>query len=307
MLDMYSQWLVTNNEDIIARTLSAITVLFSDKDKFKKIDNGEEKKDDTPDILENGYSIYDIKHESYVKLMKSISLIEKKSIFWERIILGLQTIASQLSDDIKIVECFIEFARFIMQDDLEYKKNNGASIVNFYELNLSISSDSVLQRKKENVLIQFIESYVRIISKHLVDVKKKEEKSHSLRKPHKKVDSDFNSKSFSLIIELSKITHGSYRENLSYKCIELLFKYSRYTQDMLKERVKESLHSYINEIDVLQNLYPKNKKKEVYIIMENLTENLFLVKDLKDELIDCLSSKDFYVIEKVKECLKKGL
>ncbi|KAM0687525.1 hypothetical protein COBT_001232, partial [Conglomerata obtusa] len=111
----------------------------------------------------------------------------------------------------------------------------------------------------------------------------------------------FQEEVFTLILILSRVKGNSYRENLSFKSLEYLFIYHDFTKKLLVERIRLSLNEFIKEINIFKDLYPRIKKKEIYFIFERLVNNPSLVKEVKNELIECLSTRDFYVIEKVKE------
>lgn len=328
ILKFYSDWLKCDDYNLVHKVLDNIKMFlnnFNDENNNSKLKttsdsnledtkndldkieitqdtrkpNLREKKKKTPQInFNNETKEKNNDNETLIKLMKNLTIMVKKENYFDKILQCLSLIILKFKYNKEIVEHFIEFVKFICVDDVT-EQVYSSKITIYNALNrYNTSKNALEERKKEKMLIDFIETYSYIINYHLFNVKENNEKEE---------DKKFIDNSFSVINALSNIKIGNYRENLSFKCIEILFRFSRFTKDLLIVKIKNDCEKYVQDVKIFGESYPRVKRNEIYMILENLTKNLCLVKDVKNDLIDCLSTRDFYVIEKIKECLKNGL
>ncbi|EJW04231.1 hypothetical protein EDEG_00147 [Edhazardia aedis USNM 41457] len=206
---------------------------------------------------------------------------------------------------------------------IDFHINNTCNKIRSTNYNNSCGENIVLQNQAcENIYHPYQKSY-NIIENLKVDSKllKKDELTKNsdifsfsdkiqvnLERKNEKQSLIFNrefiNQAFNLIEKLSIVKINSYRENLSMFCIKILFNHSKYIPNMLINRIKNTLENYVKQESVYKDLYPRVKRKEVYLIIDSVIRKPTLIKQIKSELIECLSVKDFNVIEKIKNCLK---
>lgn len=232
-------------------------------------------------------------------LLKNLTVLLSYDVFWEEVICVIQLIALRIRSDFELVKYFMEFSKYIFNIDSNLNERY-TDIITLYGAteNKKKSKVSLIERKREKILIGFMDIYMNVVSNHFIIESDKDSKQ---------VNDSFVQSAFSIIYDLSFITSGVYRENLSCLCLKSLFSHSRFTKDLLIKRIRKGLNDYVNEINIFRDVYSRVKKNEVYLILDCIIENPSLVKELKNEIVDALSSKDFTTIDKIKMCLKKGM
>lgn len=310
LLYFSTQWLKSEDKDILARLLSILKEYFIkiDKNIIAHLDN----KIVDPELLNQ--PVLEIKENLGCKskisfenqdceskittmknLMKNLTVLINYDMFWDELLCVIQLIAINIRENLELVKYFMELAKFIFENTKS--KNHEASdlVTMFGALNdNNTQKEPLSERRRERTLIELIEIYMSVVSGHFID-------------ESGNVNDSFVELSFSLINDLSNIQSGFYRENLSGVCLSILFKYSRFTRNLLLKRVRLGLTEYVKQIAIYKDVYSRVKRNELFQILDGLIENPGLVKDLKNEVIDALSTKDFNAIEKIKICLKKGL
>lgn len=306
-----TQWLKTEDKDVLSRLLAILKDYFRCvKDDISFTSPCEEEsmknsKKESVSISGDGLSKSKITFEksgdhvseiSIMKnLMKNLTVLINYDIFWEDLICVIQLIALNIRENFELVKYFIDLARFIFNNKQGEGEKNPNIVTMYGAVEPKKSSfDSLFERKREKVLMELIDIYMSVISCHFIS-----DSEH--------VNESFVDLSFSLVHDLSFIQSGCFRENLSGKCLDILFKHSRFTRDLLIKRIRLGLSEYVKEINIFRDVHSRVKRNEMFQILDGIIENPSLVKDLKNEIIDALSSKDFNTIEKIKVCLKKGL
>lgn len=307
-IEYYTKWLKYDDNDIVMRVLGSIHAYF-----FENTNNEQPMKDNSicnaVDLrlrLNNSFKQEKITFASengktgdsgkIIDMLKTLVLLaHENESFWVKSITCVNEILNKYKEDRDVVDSMIKMTQYLCQKETE----SANSIPSFYGMTSEIAKtkqNSVNERIKEKVLISYVDTYLKTITHHLYKYKDDE-----------KARDEFAASAFAFIYDISFVKPGNFREKLNNKCLSALFRYSRFTKDLLVSRVKQSLVEYSREIHTFKNLYPRCKKAEIKCIFEYLSENPLLVKDLKLEIIDCLSYNDQEIIDKIRICLKKGL
>ncbi|KAM0673764.1 hypothetical protein GVAV_002852 [Gurleya vavrai] len=266
-----------------------------------KIELGENNLFNTIDI-ENNHTSSDIK-KTIIELYSTLCKLNQKYEFFEKTINILENIGFYYRNNLMMTKEFIYAVKkiFLLKEE---KHNN---IITFYGFIVDDSEikDHLIERKKERNYIRFIDFYIDLLLNNIQksDIPKMIDETKNIEL--EKLENDFK-EAFEVIFQLSKIIVDSYRENLSVKCLKILFNYSFLCKKMLIERIKEALKEYYKEVLIFKDLYPRIKRNEIYFILDRLIENKNIAKEVLTELVECLSCGDLCVVEKIKNCLKNA-